>query len=143
MNLLDSLKKDFQVAESYVLAVIADIQRAEVTLESDVKLADAWIKSHIGQVVDDLAQVTKVVGQLASSGVSLPAAVTTAVKDANIAVSGLNAYVEASKGGAGTPGAVVQGYVAAKQVAALTASAAIAVATAPVAGQAPVVAVEK
>ena len=133
MSFFTSLEAKFATTESWVLGVIVKIQQGEAAVEADIRLGLAWIDSHITDINAGLKEIETVVSGLGSAGVKLPQAVTDAIKDANVAVAALNGYATSAAGGANTAQALVDGYVAAKNVAVATAAAAVAVASTPVA----------
>lgn len=140
MSIFATIEKDFKTifstSEAFVLKAIADMQRGVTVAESDLRIAIGWVNGHASDIAAAVTTVQGVVGSLVAAGVSVPPSVLTAVHDANIGMSALNAYVATAQAGGVTPQALVDGYVAAKRVAQAAASASIAVATNPVASPA-------
>lgn len=124
-----SLKGFFQVAEADVLKAIVKIQQGIEYADHEVIAGLKWLNGHAGEIADAVTTVSSVVGALAGSGVSIPPSVMQAVRDANVAVAGLNAMVASQE--KGTPQSLIDGYVAAKVAWKAADAAAIAIATAP------------
>lgn len=127
----------FQTSEAWVQGVISKVQTAVEVVETDLAAAISWLNSHIAAVAAEVSQVVggieSTVSQLQAAGIKLPPATQAAIDDANAAVAGLNAIAAAAANQEGTAQELIDGYVAAKNSLALTASAAATLATAPVA----------
>lgn len=129
MSFADNFKKFFQTAEADVLATIVKINQGIVFADHEVVAGFAWLEAHAGDIATAVAAVAGVVGSLSGAGVNIPPSVVQAVRDANVAVEGLNAMVASQE--KGTPQALVDGYVAAKKAWSAADTATLAVATAP------------
>lgn len=133
MSFFTTIEAKFATDEAWVLGLIVKIQQGEAAIESDIRIALSWINSHITDINAGLQEIESVVASLATAGVKLPPAVMASIKDANVAVAGLNAYAAASAGGVNNAQALVDGYLAAKNVLTASTAAAVMVATQPVA----------
>jgi hypothetical protein len=119
----------FETTEADAVKVIVKIKAGVEYTAHELATAFNWLVAHAGQIAAGVSTVSQAVGTLAAAGVNMPPQVATAIKDANIAVAGLNAMAaDASKG---TAEALVAGYVAAKQASNAVNAAAIAVANVP------------
>lgn len=133
MSFMQNLKNFFQTTETEVLAVIVKIKNGIVYAEQEVANGLSWLEGHAGEISDSVNTVAGVVGSLAGAGIAIPPAVQQAVKDANAAVQGLNAMVASQE--KGTPQALIDGYVAAKQALAAANAAKLSIAATPGANQ--------
>jgi hypothetical protein len=101
-----------KIVEQDVLLVVAKIKLGVEFAEHEIQAGLDWLTKHSTQIVDAIKMVEGVVASLSGAGVKIPPQVFEAVKDANIAVAGMNAMVSSAE--KGTPQALVDGYVAAK-----------------------------
>lgn len=125
----DKLSQWFSTTEADVLQVIVKVKNGIQYAEAELAAAFTWLENHAGDVAASVETVAKVVGALSAAGVGIPPSVQQAVKDANAAVTGLNAMVSSQE--KGTPQALIDGYVAAKQAWSAADAASVAVASAP------------
>jgi hypothetical protein len=131
MSFLDNVAKFFQTTEAEVLSIIVKVKNGIQYAEQEITNGILWLEAHAGEISDSVNTVSSVVGALAGAGIAIPPQVQQAVKDANAAVAGLNAMV--ANQNQGTPQALIDGYVAAKQALAAANAAKLAVASAPAA----------
>ena len=129
MSFADNFKNWFKTTEAEVLAVIVKVKQGIEFAEHEVLAGFRWLEDHVDDIATAVSAVSGVVGSLAGAGVVIPPTVLKAVADANAAVQGLNAMVASQQ--KGTPQALIDGYVAAKQAWAAADAATLAVATAP------------
>lgn len=117
----------FKSTEADALKVIVKIQNGIEFADHEVMAAFSWLNAHAGDIASALNVVSQAVGALAGAGVAVPPTVLTAVRDANVAVAGLNAMVASQE--KGTPEALIDGYVASKHAWKAADAAALALAT--------------
>ena len=115
-----SILSFFQTTEADLIKVLGKIKDDAVILPGEINAALKWLAGNTPAIAADIQSVLSIVEVL---GVATNPAVATAVADANLAVTALNAYAAASNAGKPNVQAVVQGYVALQQ-----ANAAVAVA---------------
>jgi len=124
----------FQTTEADLIKVLGKIKDDVVILPGEINAALKWLAGNTPAIAADIQSVLSIVEVL---GVATNPAVATAVADANLAVTALNAYAAASNAGKPNVQAVVQGYVALQQanaaVALAKSASAITVSVTPVA----------
>jgi hypothetical protein len=133
MSFLTNLETWFQTTEAEVLSVIVKIKNGIEYAEQEVVNGIKFLEGHAAEISGAVQTVAGVVGSLSGAGIAIPPSVVQAVKDANAAVAGLNAMVASQD--KGTPQALVDGYIAAKQALAAANNATLAIAQAPGANQ--------
>ena len=119
----------FKTAEADVLKVIVKIKNGIEFADHEVIAGFKWLEGHAGDIATAVSTVGSVVGTLSGAGIAIPPSVVQAVKDANVAVAALNAMTSNQE--KGTPQALIDGYVAAKQAWKAADGAAVAIAMAP------------
>ena len=102
----------FQTTEADLIKVLGKIKDDVVVLPGEINAALKWLAGNTPAIAADIQSVLSIVEVL---GVATNPAVATAVADANLAVTALNAYAAASNAGKPNVQAVVQGYVALQQ----------------------------
>jgi len=127
-DFLTGLENWFVTTEAQVLQIIAQIKADVVVAEGQINTALTWVAQNVPTIAGDINNVTALVQTV---GLANAPAVATAIKDANLAVTALNAFAAASAAGQSNAQAVMQGYVAVKQAQAAVATAAAAAVTAP------------
>lgn len=117
----------FKATEADALKVIVKIKNGIEFADHEVLAGLQWLNAHAGDIAQAVSVVAQAVGALAGAGVNIPPSVLSAVKDANVAVVGLNAMVANQE--KGTPQALIDGYVASKNAWKAADAAALALAT--------------
>jgi len=107
-----SVMSFFRTTEDDIIKVLGKIKDEAVVLPGEINSALKWLAGNTPAIASDIQAVLSIVEVL---GVATNPAVATAVADANLAVTALNAYAAASKAGKPNVQAVVQGYVALQQ----------------------------
>src|SRR5512139_1158060 len=115
MSFFDKFNVFKKTSEADVMGLVVKIRHGLEYAAHEVEAAYEWLFDHADEIAGAVATVAGVVSTLSGAGVTIPPSVLTAVKDANVAVAGLNALVEAQQKGSATPQALVEGYVAAQQ----------------------------
>jgi hypothetical protein len=137
VSFITGLESWWATTEADVLIAIAKIKSEAVVVEDEVAKAFDWVNNNIGSINSAITQINGVLGTISASGViKIPAAVGTAIQDANKAVAALNAYqatiaANAQGGVQGQAKALIAGYSAIKQAQNATSIAALAVVNTP------------
>lgn len=128
MTFMTSLQNFISETEADVVAVITAIKADAAVVQSDLVAAEHWIASNTPAIAAEIQQVLSLVEAV---GVGSNPEVAAAVVAANLAVTALNSFANASNTGASPAQAVVAGYVAVKQAQSAVSSAMAATAAAP------------
>jgi len=107
-----SIMSFFRTTEADLIKVLGKVKDDMVILPGEINAALKWLAGNTPAIAADIQSVLSIVEVL---GVATNPTVATAVADANLAVTALNAYAAASNAGKPNVQAVVQGYVALQQ----------------------------
>jgi hypothetical protein len=131
LSLITGLEAWWATTEADVIAAIAAIKADIAIAITDIEKALSWVNANVPAINADIAEVNGALTTVAAAGIHIPAAVTTAIADANKAVSALNSYQQIVAQGGTATAALLAGYGAIKQAQSSSALATLAVVNMP------------
>ena len=113
MSFWSNITGFFKTTEQDVINIIGDISKEVPVIEADLAKALKWIANETPTIASDLQTTTALVTAV---GATSNPQIAAAIVAANVAVQGLNAFAAQYNNGAGSATAVVDGYIALKQI---------------------------
>ena len=122
MTIQTVLESDVNAIVAKAAAFVAGVENAAEIVVEDVDTFFQWLAGEAPTITAAVQTVTGLVGEMQAANVPLPSSLAGDLADLNAAVAGLNAAAQATNSGSNPAQAVIAGYVAAKSVAATTAT---------------------